>query len=131
MPLELLKSYFSGWSQCVCYGGVTASVAPQELGVIQGSPNGPLFFDIYSNDINYLWGNYENILFADDTCLVHSNNDLGVLFEHVNDRLSIILNRCRYNKLAINPAKSECVGYLKTCFNGTTNSHREWRQQKE
>ena len=52
-------------------------------------------------------GNRENILFADDTCLVYSDNDLAVLIEHVNDRLSIILDWCRYNKLAINPAKSE------------------------
>ena len=59
MPLELLKSHFSGWRQVVRYGGVTALVTPQELGVIQGSLNGSLFFYNYSNDINYwLFTNY-------------------------------------------------------------------------
>ena len=29
--------------------------------------------------------------------------------EHVNNRLSIILHWCRYNKLSINPTKSECM----------------------
>ena len=79
----------------------------QGLGVIQGSKNGPLFFDIYSNDLNSLCAENECILFADDTCLIYIGDDLDSLVHHVNDRLSSILDWCRYNKLSINPSKSE------------------------
>ena len=80
---------------------------PQNLGVIQGTKNGPLFFDIYSGDFNKLCDSKENIHFADDTCLVYSGESLPELVEHVNNKLAVILDWCRWNKLAINPTKSE------------------------
>ena len=82
------------------------------LGVIQGSKTGPLLYDIYSNDINHLCGDRENILFADDTCLTYVGDDLSSLAEHVNERLALIADWCRSNKLSINPTKSEYTG----CF---------------
>ena len=107
VPLELIKSYFSNRRQCVYYGGSTSLELSQEFGVIQGSKNGPLFYDIYSNDLNYLCAENENICFADDTCLIYVGSDLESLASHVNNRLSLILDWCKYNKLMLNPAKTE------------------------
>ena len=64
-------------------------------------------FDIYSNDINFLCENKENLLFADDTCLTYTGNDLTSLVTYVNTRLKIILDWCCSNKLSLNPNKSE------------------------
>ena len=49
----------------------------------------------------------EYIQFADDTCLIYVHENLEHLVEHVNRRLSKILDWCRYNKLSLNPSKSE------------------------
>ena len=91
------------------YDGASSKLLSQSLGVIQGSKTGPLLYDIYSNDINHLCGDRENILFADDTCLTYVGDDLSSLAEHVNERLALIADWCRSNKLSINPTKSEYI----------------------
>ena len=107
--LNFIRSYFTGRKQYVSLNDVDSPEASQNLGVIQGSKLGPLFFDIYSNDLNILCSSDENIFFADDTCLIYVHSDLDFLVSHVNQRLSIILDWCRYNKLSLNPSKSEFV----------------------
>ena len=105
--LNLIKSYFTNRLQYVNYGSVKSEILEQGLGVIQGSKNGPLFFDIYSNDLSKMCTENECLLFADDTCLTYIGDNLDALVQNVNDRLSSILDWCRYNKLSINPSKSE------------------------
>ena len=46
-------------------------------------------------------------MFADDTCLTYVHENLQILESHVNSRLAKILDWCRFNKLALNPTKSE------------------------
>ena len=107
--VEFIDSYFSGRKQHVKFNGQTSKTILQNLGVIQGSKNGPLFFDIYSNDLNQLCSQNQIIQFADDTCLVYLGDDLSSLEQHVNTLLSGILDWCRFNKLSINPSKSEYI----------------------
>ena len=107
--LELIKSYFTGRDQHVLYNNYFSDIRAQELGVIQGSKNGPLFYDIYSSDINLICDETENIHYADDTCLIYVGNNLSSLTAHVNDRLKTILDRCNCNKLSLNPSKSELI----------------------
>ena len=111
ISLDLMKSYISDWKQCVCFNGIDSGVFQKDLGVIQGSKSVPLFFDLYSNDIIFSCDFKENILIADDTCLIYVNNDLDYHISHVNhdkpSSVSIVIDCCRYNKLAINPSKSE------------------------
>ena len=105
--LDLIKSYFNQREQYVSYSNSKSEILLQNMGVIQGSKNGPTFFDIYSNDLNYLCDADECILFADDTCLTYVHSDIEYLINHVGQRLSVILDWCRFNKLSINPSKSE------------------------
>ena len=105
--VDFLKSYLNDRRQQVIYNGKSSNESIQNLGVIQGSKNGPKFFDIYSNDLNYLCFPDENICYADDTCLIYHDDDLKNLINKANSRLKIILDWCKYNKLAINPSKSE------------------------
>ena len=107
LPLELIKSYFEGRKQFVCIKDVHSTVREQNIGVIQGSKTGPLFFDIYANDFNSICVNDENVLYADDTSLVYIGDDVGDLCDHVNSRLSIIVNWCRINKISLNVNKCE------------------------
>ena len=75
--MGLIKSYFTDRRQYVTYGGVKSVELVQGVGVVQGSRLGPLMFDIYSNNIIVLCSEDENILYADDSCLVCMGDDLN------------------------------------------------------
>ena len=104
---RFLKSYFENRTQNVKYNEFLSERRNQDLGVIQGSNNGPLLFDIYANDFNKLCTEGENIHFADDTCLIYTNNDFNTLVHLVNERLKVVFDWCNYNKMSLNPSKSE------------------------
>ena len=80
----------------------------QNLGTIQGSKNGPRFFDIYSNDMNYVLNDDQGVLYADDTALVYVG-DSNQLVLHVNEKLALLLDWCNYNNMVINPSKSQYI----------------------
>ena len=77
--LNLIRACFRNRKKYVRYNGTNFTVRSQNLGIIQGSKCGPLFYDIYSNDLIFLCSSDENILFADDTCLVYTGESLELL----------------------------------------------------
>lgn len=107
--LEFVKSYFCNRKQYVVYSGMESDILHQTLGTIQGSKNGPRFFDVYSNDINFLLNDNQNVLYADDTTIVYVNDDLDVLTRHVNEVLALLFDWCCFNKMIINPSKSQYI----------------------
>ena len=102
---DFIKSYFSKRQQYVNFSNSSSCVLEQDLGVIQGSKCGPLFFDIYSSDLSKLCSDSEFIMYADDTCLVYCGDDLHELVAHVNKKLQVVLDWCRYNKMSLNAQK--------------------------
>ena len=104
---QFFQSFLSNRKQFVSFKNIESSIRDQNLGVIQGSKIGPLFYDIYSTDLSLLCANDEYLLYADDTCLTYQHKDLDTLITHVGERLEIISDWCKYNELAINPTKSE------------------------
>ena len=48
---------------------------------------------------------YGQVMFADDTCLLYTGDNLEDLTHHVNERLKIIFEWCCQNKLCVNPEK--------------------------
>lgn len=103
--LDLITSYFYGRKQRVNFENASSRWMEQTIGVIQGSKNGPLWYDLYTSDLKNICTNNEYVMFADDTCLVYSGENLDRLVAHVNERLSIIFDWCCYNKLSLNPEK--------------------------
>ena len=119
MSYNFVASYFTNREQQVKYGSSLSSCRVQSLGVVQGSKTGPLFWDIYSADFNALCPGDESILYADDTCLVYVGDSLEELTNRANMRLTQIYEWCNFNKLSVNPSKSEFMLVTNKMVNST------------
>ena len=114
-PLDLVGSYFNNRSQQVEYRGIKSNLLPQDIGVIQGSKLGPLFYDIYTSDLYKICDKDELVMFADDTCIKYTGENLQELNARINSKLQTIIEWCCANKLCLNPAK--CTYMLFTTKN--------------
>ena len=83
------------------------------IGVPQGSCNGPLFYILYTNDLNDVLKkvnpNVDITMFADDTCLTLHGCDLPNLVHQMNDLLKVLYDWCCFNGLTLNAVKSKAV----------------------
>ncbi len=107
---ELLwfRNYLSNRTQYVTISGVDSSEKIINIGVPQGSILGPLLFLIYINDLPNCTSLY-CLLFADDTTLLDSDDDINTLFQRVNSELYNISCFFRKNKLALHPDKTKYI----------------------
>ena len=64
----------------------------------QGSILGPLLILIYVNDF-YLASKFKNVMFADDTNLFLSNENIGELFLQMNKELKSVSTWFKANKI--------------------------------
>ncbi|MCV6638136.1 reverse transcriptase domain-containing protein, partial [Candidatus Albibeggiatoa sp. nov. NOAA] len=100
------KNYFCNREQYVEYDGTSSSPRTIKCGVPQGSILGPLFFLIYINDLCNGSNVIALVLFADDTNLFFSHNDLSYLMETINSEMIQLSNWFLANQLSINVKKS-------------------------
>ena len=105
--LKFIESYLSHRKQIVVYQKVVSSECDQKIGVVQGSKNGPFLYDVYSNDLCNILEDEDYLFFADDTCLMFLHHDFDELISIVGQKLGKIADWCQFNKLSINPKKSE------------------------
>ena len=82
-------------------------------GVPQGSILGPLLFLIFINDFCHSTPLLEAILFADDTNLFYSHNNVKELFRTMNAELSHLNDWSCANKLSLNTDKTKHVLFHK------------------
>ena len=104
--LKLFESYFETRQQFVEFNEKKSYIAEQSLGVIQGSKCGPLFYDIYTSELSKLCSEDEFLMYADDTCILYTGEDLSRVVQLANERLKTIHDWCCANKLALNTNKS-------------------------
>ena len=79
----------------------------------QGSTLAPLLFLVYVNDLNKASDVLDPIMFADDTNLFYSHQNIKTLFGKVNCDLQKICEWFRTNKLFLNVTKTYCTLFQK------------------
>ena len=107
---KLLVSYLECKKQFVALNQTRFKLMNIKYGVPQGSTLGPLFFLIYINDLNNALRS-KPILFADDTCLLVTEDNSQIPRNTITDELNRLSIWCSANKLTINLSKT-CVLFI-------------------
>jgi hypothetical protein len=101
-----LTSYLTGRFQFVNFNNCKSNDQLISCGVPQGSILGPLLFLLYINDIANISNLLTPILFADDSSLFISGNNLEQIINNLNSELQKVKNWVDANKLTLNIEKS-------------------------
>jgi hypothetical protein len=102
----LIADYFKNRQQVTKVNNSTSEPNKVILGVPQGSILGPLFFLIYINDLIYYINDASAKLFADDTTIYYSDDDIGNITKKFNTIIIELLAWCTHNRLDINWTKT-------------------------
>jgi hypothetical protein len=104
--LDWFKSYLSNRKQFVSYNSCNSQLKDILCGVPQGSILGPLLFILYVNDITSTSNVLDFILFADDTTILYSHENVESQINIVNAELKEVSNWFKANKLSVNASKT-------------------------
>ena len=113
LPHRLFESYLENREQCVKVNKSISDVAKVSIGVPQGSILGPILFLVYINDFPKISNILKCILFADDTTLSASGDDLYKLTNDFNTELLKIESWTSANRLSINLEKTHAMLFSK------------------
>lgn len=105
--LNWFKSYLSNRSQRVKYKNSISKELQIEHGVPQGTILGPILFVLYINNIVKCVNECKINMFADDTILYISGNDLNQMYITINRELAVINNWLCENSLSLNLNKTK------------------------
>ena len=122
-PLAWFADYLMDRKQFVEFNNEKSDLQDIICGVPQGSVLGPLLFIIYTNDIPNCIKNSRAILFADDTTIYTSGNNIKELYNTMNTELELLTDWFYANKLSLNISKTNYMiigNYNKT--NSITNN---------
>jgi len=109
VALEWFRSYLSTRRQYVLHKDATSLMLSPECGVPQGSILGPLLFLIYCNDLPNSLTHTNCILYADDTTIFYSTDNVHSLYNVINNDLETLSEWYMTNKLSLNASKSQYV----------------------
>ena len=87
------RSYLNNRKQKVGINGIISDLHQISSGVPQGSILGPLLFLIFVNDFPNTSASFSFRLYADDTSLIVSGNDLDKLLREINNHLNDVFHR--------------------------------------
>lgn len=82
-------------------------------GVLQGSILGPKLFILYINDICSVTNEFNYVLFADDTTLYCSGENLELFLSKAEKGLQRLKNWFDFNKLSLNIDKTKYIVFSK------------------
>ena len=134
---DWLLSYLSERQQMVLLNNVLSDpLTEKSFGVPQGSVLGPLFFLLYINDISSALKFSYFHLYADDTIIVLSGNELESLKQSMEFELLELQAWLRLNKLTPNKKKCETIFFgnpqnvkkcsdIKISFGGETLQNKD------
>ena len=109
LELEWFKSYLNNREQVCVVNGKTSSAKKIMCGVPQGSILGPLLFLLYINDLPECLDKTSPYLYADDTQILSSANDIEELTENLNKDLKKLSEWLDRNKLQHHPTKTKLM----------------------
>ena len=109
--LKWCSSYLMGRSQRTLSNGTLSDSLPTSCGVPQGSVLGPLLFLVYINDLQDAVANCNVKLYADDTVLYHSGNNVEDVTLAMQTSLNHFSRWCKVNKLTINTKKTKLMAF--------------------
>ena len=113
IALELIRNYLTNRKQYVAYGDKTSNHMTIKCGVPQGSILGPTLFLLYINDIKNVSNLLKFIIFADDTNIFHSSDNIEILETTINQELKKLATWFKANKLSLNIDKTSFILFSK------------------
>ena len=104
--LQWFRNYLSNRNLKVIFQNVLSNEFPVKCGVPQGSVLGPLLYSLLVNDMPRSLKFSNCVLYADDTTLLISGNNIDFLYKKINDDLSRLEQWFNQNSLLLNVDKS-------------------------
>ena len=114
--IQWYESYLTNRKQFLTFDNKNTDFENITCGVPQGSILGPLLFLIYVNDLCNASNILDPIMFADDTNLFYSHQNISSLFSTVNNELNKINEWFKANKLSLNVKKTKYTFFHKNSF---------------
>ena len=111
-PLKWFRSYVSDRKQYTFIDNHKSDLCNISVGVPQGSVLGPLLFLMFINDLQFISDVLYSIIFADDTSLFISGNDVAEVNNVLNVEMKNVTKWFSANRLAVNIDKT-CYMILK------------------
>ena len=106
---NLIKSYIQDREHYIFVNDTFSYTLKSNLGVAQGSCNGPLMYLTYANDLDKLLEDAHVVTYADDTAITISGPCLKTLESRMNKILQLHYDWSNYNKLTINKTKTKYI----------------------
>ncbi len=106
IELHWFRSYLTQRTQFVSIDNTDSTLRQILTGVPQGSILGPLLFILYINDLPQS-SDLFSVLFADDTSLYATSDNIDELITFVNQQFHKVCTYFRQNKLSLHPDKTK------------------------
>ena len=101
------SSYLENRKQFCKFNGVSSDLAEINIGVPQGSCLGPLLFFIYINDLPFALDRAKATMYADDTAISFSSDNIEEMDAVLNAELACLEKWLQGNKLSLNVVKTQ------------------------
>ena len=106
---DWMCDYLSNRMQYADVNGKLSSIREIEFGVPQGSLLGPRLFSIHVNDLPDSITNGELVMFADDTTIFCTGDNIERVIDNLNASAKELFQWCNKNQLTVHAGKTEAM----------------------